>query len=587
MALDGAYLYTIKKQLMPLIGGRIDKIHQPSREEIMIGLRTRTGGYKLLISASASSARVHLTEIPAENPKVPPMFCMLLRKHLGNGKLVNVRQDGLERILYLDFEAVNELGDIVTVTLACEIMGKYSNMIIVNGEGKIIDSIKRVDGEMSRERMVLPGMTYHLPPREERLNFLTCEKADIIAALEKQKAVCDMQLPKALIKIFEGISPLLAREWVFYAGKGSDITLYTLDDDIIDRLCFVINRTKNAIENDECHFTVVKDKDGMLKDFSFIEIHQYGALMVTKELPGAGAALDYFYSERDSLARMKQRANDMYRLLLNTTDRISRRLAAQREELKVSAERDLLKLKGDLISANIYRIEKGMGHIDVENFYDENMPMISIELDRRLTPSQNMQKYYGEYRKADTAEKVLTKQIAAGEEELAYIESVFDALTRAEGEEEIAELRAELAGQGYIRGGKGKANPPKTKPPIMFTSPDGYKIAVGRNNIQNDKLTLKTAEKTDIWLHTKDIPGSHVIIFTHGTNPPDETVMFAARLAAYHSKAKSSSQVPVDYVPVKLVKKPAGSKPGKVIFTGNRTVYVKPFDADEVRSMEN
>lgn len=587
MALDGAYLYTIKKQLMPLIGGRIDKIHQPSREEIMIGLRTRTGGYKLLISASASSARVHLTEIPAENPKVPPMFCMLLRKHLGNGKLINVRQDGLERILYLDFEAVNELGDIVTVTLACEIMGKYSNMIIVNGDGKIIDSIKRVDGEMSRERMVLPGMTYHLPPREERLNFLTCEKDDIIAALEKQKAVCDMQLPKALIKIFEGISPLLAREWVFYAGKGSDVTLYTLDDDTIDRLCFVINRTKNAIENNECHFTVVKDKDGMLKDFSFIEIHQYGALMVTKELPSAGAALDYFYSERDSLARMKQRANDMYRLLLNTTDRISRRLAAQREELKISAERDLLKLKGDLISANIYRIEKGMGHIDVENFYDENMPMISIELDRRLTPSQNMQKYYGEYRKADTAEKVLTKQIAAGEEELAYIESVFDALTRAEGEEEIAELRAELAEQGYIRGGKGKAKPPKTKPPIMFTSPDGYKIAVGRNNIQNDKLTLKTAEKTDIWLHTKDIPGSHVIIFTHGTNPPDETVMFAARLAAYHSKAKSSSQVPVDYVPVKLVKKPAGSKPGKVIFTGNRTVYVKPFDADEVRSMEN
>ncbi|MBQ8567728.1 MAG: NFACT family protein [Oscillospiraceae bacterium] len=586
MALDGTYLHIIKNELSTLIGGRVEKIHQPSREEIIISMRTRSGGVKLLISASAASARVHITEQPAENPKVPPMFCMLLRKHLNCGRLTAVRQDGLERILYLDFEAVNELGDVVTITLACEIMGKYSNMIVINSEGKIIDSIKRVDDEMSRERLVLPGMRYQLPPRDERLNFLECEKSDIIAAIEKQKAVCDMQLPKALIKIFEGISPVLAREWVFYAARGEDVSLYTLTEDICDRLCYTIKRTREAVLSGDCHFTVIKDKDGMLKDFCFTEIHQYGALMITKELPSAAAALDYFYTQRDSISRMKQRANDLYRLLLNSTDRISRRLAAQKEELAQSAEREVYKLKGDLISANIYRIEKGMGSIETENFYSEEMETIKIELDRRLTPSQNMQKYYAEYRKADTAEKILTEQIAKGEEELMYIESVFDALTRAQGEDEIGELRAELAEQGYIRAQRGKSKPPKSKPPLMFTSPDGYRVAVGRNNLQNDKLTMKTAEKTDIWLHTKDIPGSHVIIFAEGTAVPDETIMFAARLAAYHSKAKSSSQVPVDYVPVKLVKKPAGSKPGKVIFTGNRTLYVKPFEDDEIKEYE-
>ncbi|MBQ8176597.1 MAG: NFACT family protein [Oscillospiraceae bacterium] len=575
MALDGAFLHIVKKELGHLIGGRVDKISQPSREEVVIAFRTHGGNCKLLISASAGSARVHITKKSIENPKVPPMFCMLLRKHLGNGRLLDIRQDGLERILYFDFEAMNELGDMVKVTLAVEIMGRCSNLVIINADGKIIDSIKRVDAEMSRERMVLPGMTYTYPPRDNRLDFRNCTAEEISNAAEQ---LPDCDLSKALIKIFEGLSPIVAREWVYYAAQGNDAVKSDLHGELLERLAFVINQTARECDENRCTFTVVKDKEGLLKDFSFIPINQYVGLMDTKELDSACDLLDYFYSERDSISRMKQRSQDLYKLLLNATDRISRRLANQRIELKESENREEFKLKGDLISANLYRVEKGMGSVRVENFYDENCPEIEIKLDPRLTPSQNMQHYYAEYRKADTAEKILTEQIAKGEEELAYIDSVFDALTRTNGEDEVNELRMELAEQGYIRAAKLKGKPPKSHPPLEFKSPDGFTVLVGRNNKQNDMLTTKLAEKTDIWLHTKNITGSHVIIRANGQDVPDDTIIYAARLAAFHSKAKNSSQVPVDYVPVKFVKKPSGSKPGMVIFTNNRTLYVTPLN---------
>ncbi len=578
MALDGAFLHIVKKELGHLIGGRVDKISQPSREEVVITFRTHGGNCKLLISASAGSARVHITKKSIENPKVPPMFCMLLRKHLGNGRLLDIRQDGLERILYFDFEAMNELGDMVKVTLAVEIMGRCSNLVIINADGKIIDSIKRVDAEMSRERMVLPGMTYTYPPRDNRLDFRSCTAEDIANAAEQ---LPDCDLSKALIKIFEGLSPIVAREWVYYAAQGNDAVKSELQGELLERLAFVIKQTARECDENRCTFTVVKDKEGLLKDFSFIPINQYVGLMDTKELDSACDLLDYFYSERDSISRMKQRSQDLYKLLLNATDRISRRLANQRIELKESENREEFKLMGDLISANLYRVEKGMSSVRVENFYDEECPEIEIKLDPRLTPSQNMQHYYAEYRKADTAEKILTEQIVKGEEELAYIDSVFDALTRTNGEDEVNELRMELAEQGYIRAAKLKGKPPKSHPPLEFKSPEGFTILVGRNNKQNDMLTTKLAEKTDIWLHTKNITGSHVIIRANGQEVPDDTIIYAARLAAFHSKAKNSSQVPVDYVPVKFVKKPSGSKPGMVIFTNNRTLYVTPLNPNE------
>ena len=573
MALDGAFLYTVRNELLPLIGGRVEKIHQPSREEVIISIRTKSGSKKLYISANAGSARVHITENTVDNPQTPPMFCMLLRKRLGSGKLIDIRQDGLERILFLDFECVNELGDIVTVTLAVEIMGRCSNLIIVSGDGRVIDSIKRVDEEMSRERMVLPGMEYTLPPRDDRLNFLTCEPEDI---KERLAGTQPKELSKALIRIFEGISPILAREWAYFAGRGAHIESDTISSDQLDRLLFTIKRTREQVLSGECCFSVVGDTLRQLKDFSFVRLSQFGTLMYTKELSGPSELLDYFYSERDRAARTKQRANDLFKLLMNLTDRTSRRIAAQREELDACADKDRAKLFGDLISANMYRIQKGDSSAVVENFYDEECPQVTIPLDVRKTPAQNAQHYYGEYKKSVTAEEKLAEQIQKGEEELQYLESVFDSLTRASSENDIIQLRLELREQGYVRYAGGKAKPPKALPPIEYKSSDGFSILVGRNNKQNDQLSLKFAEKTDIWLHTQLITGSHVLILTDGETPPDKTIEEAAVIAAVNSSGRDSGLVPVDYCLARYVKKPTGAKPGKVIFTNYKTAFVKP-----------
>lgn len=572
MALDGAFLFAVKNELTQSIGGRIEKIHQPSREEIIISIRTRSGSKKLYISSNAGSARVHITEKSVDNPQTPPMFCMLLRKRLGNGKLVDIRQDGLERILFLDFECVNELGDIVMITLACEIMGRCSNLIIIGSDGKIIDSIKRVDGEMSRERMVLPAMTYTFPPKSDRLNFLDAEPEQIIMKLRENASA---ELSKALIRVFEGISPVLAREWTFFAGRGVHLD-GNVDGDALDRLLFVIKRTREQLLNGECCFNVASTKEGMLKDFSFIRLSQFGNLMYTKEILSASELLDYFYSERDSIVRTKQRANDLFRLLVNLIDRTERRISVQREELSACADKDYFRLCGDLISANMYRIKKGDSTSVIENFYDENCPQVEIKLDVRKSPSQNAQHYYNEYKKSVTAEKKLAEQIDRGEEELHYLDSVFDSLTRATSENDIIQLRLELREQGYIKSADGKVKPPKALPPIEYRSSDGFTILVGRNNYQNDKLSLKFAEKNDIWLHTQTITGSHVIIVTDGVTPPDKTLEEAAIIAAVNSKGRDSNLVPVDYCLARYVKKPSGAKPGKVIFTNYKTVFVKP-----------
>lgn len=573
MALDGAFLYAVKSELNALIGGRVEKIHQPSREEIIISIRTRNGGKKLYISANAASARIHITEKSIDNPQTPPMFCMLLRKQLGSGKLVDIRQDGLERILFLCFECVNELGDIVTIALACEIMGRCSNIVIINQEGRVIDSIKRVDEEMSRERLVLPGMRYTMPPRNVRLNFLTAEREEIASALRE---TVEAELSKALIRVFEGISPILAREWTFFAGRGTYLESGSLNGDAFDRLVFVIKRTRDQLLTGECCFSAVSTKEGQLKDFSFIRLSQFGTLMYTKELPSASELLDYFYFERDRSARTKQRANDLFRLLMNLTERTDRRLSVQREELVSCANKEYYKLCGDLISANMYRICKGDSSVTLENFYDEDYPTVEIALDVRKTPAQNAQYYYSEYKKSVTAEMKLTEQIAKGEDELQYLDSVFDALTRASSENDIIQLRLELREQGYIKSVSGKAKPPKALPPVEYRSSDGYAILVGRNNRQNDQLTLKFSEKTDIWLHTQAITGSHVIIVTDGKTPPDKTIEEAAVIAAVNSKGRNSTLVPVDYCLAKFVKKPAGAKPGKVVFTNYKTAFVKP-----------
>ena len=571
MAFDGAYLYTIRQELLPLIGARADKIHQPSRDELIIHLRSREGTSRLLISTAGDSARVHLTAVSIENPAVPPMFCMLLRKHLGSGRLTDVRQEGLDRVLFLDFECMNELGDYVNLTLACEVMGRYSNVVLIGHDGKVIDSLRR-NADVTRERVLLPGFAYELPHRTGRLNFLETDDDTIVNAL---LLAPDQRLDKALVGIFEGVSPLLAREWAYFVSRDG-IRTGEMTQDHRDRLLFTIHETKRMLLENDCKFHLLSTPEGALKDYCFLRPQQYGALMVVKPMPSASAALDEFYAQRDLRARMKQRANDLFRLVMTRIERAERKLSNQRQELAETEKMEQNKLYGDLLSANLYRIEKGDTQAVLENFYDESCLQITIPLRAELTPSQNAQRYYTLYRKAATAQEKLAAQITQGEEELAYLESVFDVLSRAETESDLLLLRDELMQQGYIRNRSQKQKPPKQMPPLLFQSSDGFPILVGRNNRQNDQLTLKEAAKMDVWLHTQNIPGPHVILVTDGREPSETAIREAAVLAAYHSKARDSAQVPVDFTKVKFVKKPAGAKPGMVIFTNQQTLYVKP-----------
>ncbi len=571
MAFDGAYLCAVRQEIEPYLGARVEKIHQPSRDEVILHLRSFQGAVKILINISGDSARIHLTQISIENPAVPPMFCMLLRKHLGGGKFVAVRQDGLERILFLDFDCINELGDAVRLTLACEVMGRYSNCILISQDGKIIDSLKR-NADITRERVLLSGFPYEMPHRSQRLHFLETDDATILNAL---LLAPDNELAKALLSIFEGVSPLLTREWAFYTCK-SGIRSHELDKNQQARLLYIIHKTADMLRNQNYQFHLLLTPEGNLKDFCFFRPEQYGNLMLVKPMPSASMTLDTFYSQRDLKARMKQRANDLFKLIMNRTERISRKLEHQKQELAETDKMNQNKLYGDLLSANLYQIQKGDTSAKVINFYEDSCPEISIPLQVNLTPAQNAQKYYTLYRKAATAKQKLSEQMQQGEQELIYLESVFDILSRAETENDLLLLREELAQQGYLRNRTQKQKPARQAPPMAYQSEDGFLILVGRNNRQNDQLTLKQAAKQDIWLHTQNIPGSHVILVTDGKEPSEMAIRQAAVLAAYHSKARDSAQVPVDFTKVKFVKKPNGAKPGMVIFTNQQTVYSKP-----------
>ncbi len=579
MSLDGAFLHIVRNELTPLIGSRVDKVYQPSREEIVLSLRTpRDGTKKLILSANSMSARVHLTGAQFENPQQPPMLCMLMRKHLGNGRLTDIRQDGLERILYFDFECTNEIGDVVTNTLIAEIMGRHSNIILVR-DGRVIDSVKRITDDISSVRRILPNIEYETPPRSDRLNLLEVSADDVLNAVTDSPE----RLAKKLTAVLEGVSPIFARECAYYSAKDVDAVCCELSDSAKDRLRFILNKAKRALDG-EAEFTVVSDLNGRKKDFCFINIEQYSTGMLVSHCDSANALLDSFYSAAGKSERTKQRAHDLLKLLMNAYERVSRKLELQKKELADCSEREVFRVCGDLINANIYRLEKGMTRAELEDFYTGETR--EITLDSRLTPAQNAQKYYNEYRKLDTAEKKLTELIEKGRQELVYIDSVFDAVSRTDSEADLAEIRKELREQGYLKGGvRPDEKVKKSAEPLKYRSTEGFEILVGRNNIQNDKLTLKTAKATDMWLHTKEIAGSHVIIRTEGKEVPEQTLFEAAQLAAYHSKGRESSQVPVDYTAVRFVKKPAGSKPGMVIFTNNRTLYVAP-DEELVNSLK-
>jgi len=576
MALDGAFLSCLREELTAaLYQARVDRIHQPSREELVISMRNKGGAAKLYVSSRASSPRVHLTGIALENPASPPMFCMLLRKWLGGGRLVAIRQPGLERALYFDFDCVNELGDIVRLTLAVELMGRHSNVILINPDGNVMDAIKRIDFEMSSVRPVLPGLPYSPPPAAAgRLDLTLSPPEDIIKAVIAGK---DEPLSQALLSVSHGLSPLICREVSHLATRGRDTNAKALTDEERQRAVFYLARVKAAVETGENRRPyILYDAQSQPLEFSFMPITQYGLSAVGHEVDSFSRLLDEFYRQKDAALRMKQHSQDILRVLGNVSERLTRKLENQRRELSLSEDRDRFRIYGELIHANIGKIPKGADSAELINYFDPECSVLRIPLDPSKTPAQNAQKYFKEYRKAQTAERILAEQITRGEMELKYIDTVFDALSRAKTFGELSGLRDELAAGGYMKLQRHKQKPPAPLGPLEFRSDDGFAILVGRNNIQNDRLTLKTARASDIWFHTKNIPGSHVIVQARGVTPPDRTLEQAAILAALHSKAAASRQVPVDYTEVRHVKKPAGSPPGMVVYEAHRTAYVTP-----------
>ncbi|MDR2655045.1 MAG: NFACT family protein [Oscillospiraceae bacterium] len=587
MAFDGLTLSLVKKEIEnAALGGRIDKIYIPSKDEIIIAIRAKGAAQKILLSASPACARIHLTGESVENPRQPPMFCMLLRKRLGGGKLIALRQHSCDRIIFLDFECKDEFGDRVTNTICIEVMGRHSNVILLNGGGFVVDSIKRVGLETSSVRQILPGIKYELPPLQDKLVLFDASPEEIVKKIRNGK---DCELSRAIQNAAMGFSPVLAREAAHFAARGVHTLTSAMEDENWERLRFVLGKIKSAAEGGNIAPTAVIAPDGLPAEFSFLDIHQYPLEYKTRRFESMGQLLDFFYSEKSRVERVRARSQDLLKLLANASARIERRLAAQREELLQSGRREELKIKGDILSANLYKLEKGQNLAVLENFYDPELAPTEIKLEESLNPAQNAQKYYREYRKADAAEKKLKVLIEEGEAELAYVDSVFDALVRSAGESELSEIRDELAEQGYIKrppGGKGAL--PRRLPPRKYLSADGFVILAGRNNISNDALSMKFAAKSDIWMHAQGIHGSHVIILTEGRqleDIPPRTLEQAGALAAWHSKGRASSQVPVDYTQVKNLRKPRGAKPGKVIYDRFKTIFVRP-DETIVRLLE-
>ncbi|MBQ2971624.1 MAG: NFACT family protein [Ruminococcus sp.] len=561
MALDGMMLSLIKDELLlELKDAHINQIHQPSKDEIVINFRTKSGSKKLFLSCRADCARVHFTENAPENPPTPPMLCMLLRKRLCGARLLSIRQIEFERILFFDFEATNEIGDRERLTLCIEIMGRYSNIILIDENGLVVDAIKRIDITMTKDRVVLPKIEYTIPQKQDKLNIVSDSIDDIVKAVENS----EKSLEKAVLSSVQGISPIICREVEHRVYKGS-----TLQNELTD-IAQILN-DKNSTPT-----MVLKDENTPF-DVAFMPITQYGDTLITRKFESYSKLLDSFYYQRDMAVRMKQRSQDLHKLVSNLIERFSKKINIQKQELRKCEDRESLRIKGDLLQANLYKISKGAMFVEVENFYEENSPLLRIVLDPSITPAQNAQKFYKAYAKAKTAEQMLKIQIEKAELELSYMMSVQDFLSRATSDKELTGIRLELVEQGYIKEHKNqKQKAPKALPPLEFITSDGFTVLVGRNNKQNDQLTLKTASKFDYWFHTKNIHGSHTIVLTEGKEITDTAILEAAQICAYHSKGRDSSQVPVDYTIVKNVSKPNGAKPGKVIYVSYNTVYVTP-----------
>ena len=573
MPLDAICLQAVVEELRPqLLNLRIDKVQQPARDQVILLLR---GNKRLLLNAGANAPRIQLTETARDNPAEPPMFCMLLRKRLVGARVADITQPLLERLVRLELDITDDFGQPGKRTLVLEAMGRRSNLILLDGEGRIIDCMRRVDADMSAQRQVLPGLYYEPPASVGRLPVT--EESEEGFRQKLAAANPERQLDAFLLDSYFGISPLMARELAFRTAGASDARLLELNETGRTNFWREIYQFSDAIKENK--FTpIMLKKEGSPEEFACFPILQYGGLLEPERFDSFSALLDSFYEQRERQERVRQRGADLIRTATTARDRLQRKLAMQEKDYAATQDRDRLRICGDLITSNLYRMERGQSKLVCENFYDENCAETTIQLDPLLTPQQNAAKYYKRYTKAKTAEKYLREQMEFARRDAEYLESVLEEISHAETEQDFIDIRNELRDAGFLRK-QGKKEIKRAAKPRGFRTTSGFRVLVGRNNRQNDQLTCKEADHRDLWFHTQKIHGSHVILCTEGREVDDDTIVEVAKLAAYYSQARESGNVPVDYTMVKNVKKPAGARPGMVIYKTCRTVNVTPDEA--------
>ena len=586
MAFDAGMLACVVNEInINARGGKIEKIYQPEKEEIVFSIRANGKNLRLLINAGSSCPRISFTQTQKENPMQAPMFCMLLRKHLSGATLSDVSQEGFERVARLTFDTRDEMGFECKKYIFAEIMGKYSNLIFTDENFKVIYVLKTVDFTTSSLRQVLPGMIYELPPAQDKQNPIeeTCDGfCKRLSTVSPDKSV-----DKFITASYLGISASNAREICFRAMGRIDAPLY---DCHAERLWTEFSKFSEAIKSNFYSPCVVFD-GSLPVEYSFVSLTHYGNSLEIKKLDSASEVLDTFFESRDKEQRIKQRASDLLKILTNSESRISKKLDSQQKELSECALGEKYKKYGDLITANLYMLSKGQTTVELTDYEAWNevtgeYGKLVIDLDERLTPAANAQRYYKKYNKTKTARVELSKQIEIGQRELEYIHSVFDSLTKAETVSDLSEIRDELYRSGYASKMKGYAAPKKQPAPVVaqFETTNGYRVLCGKNNIQNEYITHKLAQKHDYWFHAKNIAGSHVLLVTHGEEPPAEDFTDACMIAAYYSKARGGESVEVDYLFARGVKKVPASKPGFVVYHNNWSAFVTP-DEDRIRAM--
>ena len=572
MAFDAFYMTCVLDEVRALGECRVEKIHQPSRDTLIILLKHREGRAKLLIAANPAAPRLHLTTASPENPAEPPMFCMLLRKHIGSARLVAVKQLPMERCAEFVFDCIDEMGDAVQKKLVAELMGKTCNLYLLGPDGRILDCLRRIGLDSGAKRQALPGFYYQLPEPVEKADPLNWDYDDYMGLLTRPGA--DL-LADRLMDHLGGLSPLVCREAALFAAGDTDARVADLlTTPVVDHtaeklsLFFREHLTHPAP-------SYYAQADGTPKQFAFCPIRQYGEYKTGDSFSGL---LDMYYTVRDRKDAMRQKSQAVRKTVSNLCQRLTRKIAIQEKELTATYDRERLRQLGDILTANIHRIQKGQTKVECEDFYDENMAMVEIPLSPLLSPQQNAAKFYKDYARMKNAEKELTRQISLGKEELSYLQSVLEELNRADSEQALEEIRQELQEGGYVKsdGNKRKVKQSKLSP-MRFVSTDGYPIYVGRNNKQNDELTFKMARKDDLWLHASKVHGSHVIIACAGVTPPDNTITQAAQLAAYYAETAGGQNIAVDMTPVKQVKKIPNGKPGMVIYHSYKTVIANPY----------